>query len=148
MKKISFFLFTLMVVCAGCYKKTQPEIKTVTEQTAGKTRNNGTLASSEVTFTIEGMTCAVGCAATIEKKLANLEGVSAAKVNFESKQAMVTFDPSRLQLQDIAFAVTSAGDGETYQVMNMKEAKEGSASHQCNTAGSGKMCCSGEKKTE
>ena len=36
-------------------------------------------------FSIEGMTCAVGCAKTIEKELSNLEGVEKATVDFDKK---------------------------------------------------------------
>ncbi len=40
-------------------------------------------------FEIEGMTCAMGCAKTIEKELSNLEGVEKATVDFDKKTATV-----------------------------------------------------------
>ncbi len=43
-------------------------------------------------FTIDGMSCAVGCAKTIEKKLAGLDGVQDAKVDFDKKTATVSYD--------------------------------------------------------
>jgi mercuric ion binding protein len=42
--------------------------------------------------TIEGMTCAMGCAKTIEKELTNLDGVQKATVDFDKKTATVVFD--------------------------------------------------------
>jgi copper chaperone CopZ len=38
------------------------------------------------------MTCAVGCAKTIQEDLTQLEGVQKATVDFETKIATVTFD--------------------------------------------------------
>ena len=51
------------------------------------TTNTKEIASVEkletATITISGMSCAVMCANTIEKKLSKLEGVKKAKVDFE-----------------------------------------------------------------
>ena len=38
-------------------------------------------------MTIEGMVCAMGCAAVIEKKLNKTAGITNAKVDFNSKKA-------------------------------------------------------------
>lgn len=50
------------------------------------------LANAETKFGLEGMSCEVGCAARIEDKLNKMEGVSSAKVDFEAKEAWVSFD--------------------------------------------------------
>src|SRR5579884_199012 len=60
-----------------------------------------------VELAIEGMTCA-SCAARIEKRLNQLEGVSAS-VNFASEQAAVAFDPSSVSVDDLIGAVEAAG---------------------------------------
>jgi copper chaperone CopZ len=70
-------------------------------------------------FKIEGMTCAMGCAKTIETKLSKLDGVQKATVNFDNKQATVDFDAAVLTLEKLTKTVEATGDGETYKVSGM-----------------------------
>ena len=72
------------------------------------------------TLKIEGMTCAMGCAKTIESKLSKMNGVQEAKVDFENKLATVNFDAAILNSDKIKQAVESAADGETYKVSEIK----------------------------
>lgn len=67
-------------------------------------------------FKIDGMTCAMGCAKTIEEKLAHMDGVQKAEVDFETKTATVNFDLDKLQKSDLTKAVESCADGKTYKV--------------------------------
>ena len=71
-------------------------------------------------FTIEGMTCAVGCAKTIEKELSNLEGVEKATVDFDKKLATVTFDKTVQNPEKLTKVVQETGDGKTYKTSNVK----------------------------
>jgi mercuric ion binding protein len=71
-------------------------------------------------FTIEGMTCAVGCAATIQEELTALDGVQTAKVDFDKKLATVTFDKTVQNPENLTKIVQATGDGKTYKVSNMK----------------------------
>ena len=71
-------------------------------------------------FKIDGMTCSMGCAKTIETKLTNLEGVQKATVDFDNKQATVEFDATIQNAEKITKAVEATGDGETYKVSEMK----------------------------
>ncbi|MCF6131777.1 heavy-metal-associated domain-containing protein [Flavobacterium wongokense] len=71
-------------------------------------------------FKIDGMTCAMGCAKTIETKLSNLEGVQKATVDFDKKEATVEFDATVLTPEKLTKAVETTGDGETYKVSGMK----------------------------
>jgi Cu+-exporting ATPase len=73
-----------------------------------------------VSFKIEGMTCAMGCAKTIETKLSKLDGVQKATVDFNNKQATVDFDAAVLTPEKLTKTVESTGDGETYKVSQMK----------------------------
>jgi copper chaperone CopZ len=66
------------------------------------------------------MTCAVGCAKTIEKQLSEMDGVQNAKVDFDKKVATVNFDLDKLKSEDLVKAVESTGDGQTYKVSNIK----------------------------
>ena len=71
-------------------------------------------------FTIEGMTCSVGCAKTIEKELSALEGVQKASVDFDKKTATVEFDSDQQTPETLAKIVEAAADGKTYKVSNVK----------------------------
>lgn len=71
-------------------------------------------------FKIEGMTCAMGCAKTIEEKLADMDGVQSAKVDFETKMATVNFDLDKLKSEDLVKAAESCADGKTYKVSEVK----------------------------
>lgn len=78
------------------------------------------IKAETASFHIEGMTCAMGCARTIEKKLSNTEGVQKAAVDFDKKEGTVTFDANKLSKEDIAKSVEATGDGKTYKVSEMK----------------------------
>ena len=71
-------------------------------------------------FTIEGMTCAMGCAKTIEKELSNLDGVEKATVDFDKKTATVVFDKTVQNPDNLTKVVQATGDGKTYKVSNFK----------------------------
>ena len=60
----------------------------------------------------------MGCAKTIEKKLAKMEGVKFAKVDFDKKSAIVKYDEAIVTSSSLENTVTNAGD--TYTVNNMK----------------------------
>jgi P-type Cu+ transporter len=70
---------------------------------------SATAAPESVRLEIEGMTCA-SCAARIEKKLNKLEGVEAS-VNYATEEAAVTFDPARVQLEQLIRTVEAIGYG-------------------------------------
>lgn len=71
-------------------------------------------------FEIEGMTCAMGCAKTIEKELSGLDGVEKAAVDFDKKTATVTFDKTVQNQESLTRIVQETGDGKTYKVSNFK----------------------------
>lgn len=71
-------------------------------------------------FKIEGMTCAMGCAKTIEKKLAGMNGVQKATVDFDKKEATVEFDAAVLTAEKLYTTVEATGDGATYKVVAAK----------------------------
>ena len=96
------------------------------KDTANKTAtgNNETAAKNEVvavvkpetaSFKIDGMTCAIGCAKTIETKLSKMKGVQKATVNFDKKQATVEYDAAILTPEKLKKAIETTGDGETYK---------------------------------
>ena len=71
-------------------------------------------------FSVEGMTCAVGCAKTIQENLTALDGVQKATVDFDTKLATVTFDKTVQTPAKLTTVVEAAADGKTYKVLKMK----------------------------
>lgn len=71
-------------------------------------------------FTIKGMTCAIGCAKTIQEELNGLDGVQTATVDFEKELATVSFDKTVLTPEKLTKVVEAAADGKSYKVSNMK----------------------------
>ena len=61
-----------------------------------------------VTFAIDKMTCAL-CPITVRKAMEQVDGVGEVKVDFDTKKATVTFDPSVATIEAIATASTNAG---------------------------------------
>ncbi len=57
---------------------------------------------------VTGMTCA-NCAATVERVLKKLPGVSAAHVNFANEQAAVSYDPKETPLTQVVEQIRHAG---------------------------------------
>ena len=105
-------LFLALIGCANNNSKTS-EAAQQSEQKA--------LASDqqlqEVTLKIEGMTCAHGCAATIEKNLNNTEGVAKAKVDFDAKTATISFDAHKLSKESLISVIEGSNGGDTYTVV-------------------------------
>ncbi|WP_299121704.1 heavy metal-associated domain-containing protein [uncultured Winogradskyella sp.] len=160
----------LALVISSCKNETQPEVKTVDVEVSKKdvAQNldpNATYAKVE--FGIDGMTCAMGCAKTIEKKMAKMDGVKSAKVDFDKRLAMVEYDEAKVTPESLEETVTKVAD--IYKVKDMKkvidfesnEAKPCKAD--CNKACCANMseaekkeckadckkaCCNGEKKAE
>lgn len=62
----------------------------------------------EAVLEVEGMTCA-SCNVTVQKALTNLDGVKSATVTFEPPQAVVRYDPSKLDPEDLTRATTNVG---------------------------------------
>jgi mercuric ion binding protein len=120
MKIIKNILFVLAITifALNCKNEAKPEVKTVDFEanTEKAIDANATYAKAE--FTIDGMTCAVGCAKTIESKLGKMEGVKSAKVDFDRKLAMVEYNEAKVTPNSLVETVAKVGD--SYTVSNMK----------------------------
>ncbi len=66
--------------------------------------------AQKIVLDIEGMHCA-SCAQSVEKALAQLEGVSSAAVNIATHKATVEHTPEKAQVRDLRRAVEGAGFG-------------------------------------
>jgi len=69
---------------------------------------SGETTPGKIRFAVQGMHCAA-CSQTVEKKLAQLEGVRSARVNFAREKATVDFDPAVIDKERIFEAVRRAG---------------------------------------
>jgi len=134
----------------ACKSETTPEIKTVettseiNTNAAKKLDPNATYAKAE--FGIDGMACAIGCAKKIEKKIAKMDGVKSAKIDFDKKLAMVEYDEAMVTPSTLEEAVAKSGD--TYKVKDMKTVKSFSSEkkHECTPAE--KAACANKTKAE
>ena len=136
----------LALVFVACKNETTPEVKTVDVEVKEAKKEldpNATYAKAE--FNIKGMTCEIGCAKTIEKKLAKMEGVKSAKVDFENELAMVEYDEAKVTTTSLEETVTKTAD--TYTVTNMKTVETFSAKKACDEDCT-KACCKGKTEAE
>lgn len=114
---LSFVL--VLTLFTSCKEEHNPEVKTlpVTETVAKKKVLNPDATYAKAEFNIEGMSCAVGCAAKIEKSFVNMDGIKSAKVDFENEIAQVEYDIDLVNPDKLTERVKKAGD---YSVENMK----------------------------
>lgn len=106
----------------SCKKEEDKNLANIKTETSAPKEHKAIAAENLQTasFEIEGMTCAMGCAKTIEKELSNLEGVEKATVDFDKKLATVTFDKTIQNQENLTKVVQATGDGKTYKVSNTK----------------------------
>ena len=121
--KTIHILFTTAILSLGvasCKNDMKSEESPVAaiETTEVTETSTEAIATTKSEFTIEGMTCAMGCAKRIENKLAEMEGVTSAKVDFDNKLAMVEYDHEKVTSESLIEMVKSAG--EVYTVTEMK----------------------------
>ena len=120
MKKLNkIALFAVFALAFINCKNETPEAKEVTPMETSK----DTIAVADLKTTslsIEGMSCQVMCANTIETKLSESEGVQEAKVDFENKLATISFDATKQSPESLAKIVEAVAGGDTYTVSNIK----------------------------
>jgi Cu+-exporting ATPase len=65
-------------------------------------------AIKEVSFLVEGMTCA-NCANTVEKTLSNIPGIERVNVNIATDKAHVKFNSNQIRISDMKKAISDVG---------------------------------------
>ena len=65
-------------------------------------------APQTVTLAVPGMTCAA-CPITVKRALSKVEGVTKTEVNFEKREAIVTFDNAKTTAEALTEATKNAG---------------------------------------
>jgi copper chaperone CopZ len=117
----SFLIISLSSLLLLSCKKAETSQTIIASEIASKPNSKTAAAKPAMaTFTIEGMTCEIGCAKTIQEQLASMDGVQNATVDFDKKFATVEFDASKQTPELLLKAVQETGDGKTYVVSNMK----------------------------
>lgn len=172
-KNISLFAVAAMlfVSCKNTASEAPAEGESETPAIENTTTGEETAANLETTtFKIDGMTCPQGCAAVIENKLAGLDGVQEAKVDFDNKTATISFDAGKQTPETIVETVEHIADG-AYKVSDVrnsgdkaelykadqepekkkdakaaKKAKKAKTEKSCDKKDGKKGCCSGAGK--
>lgn len=117
-KNIGLALFVALSF-ASC-KQENKEV--APEETKKEVVSEADLAKMQTaSFTIDGMTCAMGCAKTIENKLAAQEGVGQAVVDFDTKIATVKFDAEKQSLESLTKTIEAVAGGDSYKVTESKK---------------------------
>ena len=126
MNMIKKLLLTVVVLVfsLACKNNAAPEIKTIETNSADLAtfKVDPNVIYTKAEFSIDGMTCEIGCAKSIEKKMAKLDGVKFAKVDFEKKLAMVEYDQAKVSPKTLEETVAKVG--EVYKVKDMKTVEE------------------------
>ncbi|OIQ27748.1 MAG: heavy metal transporter [Bacteroidetes bacterium MedPE-SWsnd-G2] len=145
--KSLFAIAIFSVALVSCKNETAPEVKTVametTKEISTEVNENAVLAKAQ--FNIDGMTCEVGCAKTIEKKIAKMDGVKSAKVDFGKKLAMVEFDEAKVTTTSLEETVTKVS--KMYVVSNMAKVEDFSTTKACK-GNCEKACCKDKTEAE
>lgn len=114
--KIQKFIFSVVVACivlVSC----KNEVKTETPVIAKGVK------VEQIAMNISGMTCEIGCAKTIQSKLAKKEGVIDAKVIFTDSIATVKFDANKTNKVDLLAFVHGIAGGDLYKASENIEHK-------------------------
>ncbi|NLP57819.1 heavy-metal-associated domain-containing protein [Lutibacter sp. B1] len=116
MKKLTLLFFSIffLISCNEAKKEASPENQ--------KEKKEDIVANyKSVEVDIEGMTCEIGCARTIESKLSKVDGISYSKVSFEDKKGQFTYDANKLSKDDIANKIGEIAGGDLYSVTKTVE---------------------------
>lgn len=127
--KTLFSLAVAGLLFVGCKDSaTSNEAAIVTDAEA--TTETPLMASGTIetaSFDISGMTCAMGCAKTIEENLSKVDGVQKATVDFDTKTATVEYDNGKQTPEKLVEVVEKSADGKTYKVENVKSSADKAA---------------------
>ncbi|MCG2610905.1 cation transporter [Flavobacterium sp. SM15] len=118
--KSLFVLAVAGITFTSCKKEEKTTETTTTTEVPAPKKEIAAENLQTASFEIEGMTCAMGCAATIEKKLTETQGVKEAEVDFETKTATIAFDKTVNNQESLTKIVEAVADGKTYKVTHFK----------------------------
>jgi len=112
MKNIFPLLLAVVLFTACKNSNTQTTVDKTT------TAKAGFAVTEKAELAISGMTCAVGCAGTIQKNLAKVDGVQSVTVDFDNRLAFVEYDATKLGISDLENTVHNTSN--SYKVLDSK----------------------------
>jgi periplasmic mercuric ion binding protein len=121
MKKINILLLLFLALsltyCAQKSEETTTEnTEIVLEEKPEASYSEEIIQSEEnktiANISIEGMSCAMGCAGLIQKKVAALEGVNEIIVDFEGQSATIDFDETKITHKEFVSLINTLAEGE------------------------------------
>lgn len=116
MKKIVF-----LIAVITCFISCNQQHNTSANKTESSKKLTMTPVFETYEMDIEGMTCEIGCARTIESKLSKTKGVSYSKVDFESKKGTFTIDTTLINEQKVKEKIAGIAGGDLYSVVKSKK---------------------------
>ena len=116
-----FILLFVVLVFTSC--KNKVEDQSINDNNSVKSEKLAVADVKKVSLNIEGMTCEIGCARTIQSKLSKTEGIKFAKVNFEKKNGIVEFDANKVSEKEIVSVVEQIAGGDLYKVTDVQRAE-------------------------
>lgn len=114
-EKILFAVALSLLVLTGCKTEAKKSDETKTQV------EGATVKTEKVALKVSGMSCAIGCAKTIESKLAKKEGVIKAQVIFKDSIANIEYDPQITNKQNLIEFIGGVADGKTYKACESKQ---------------------------
>ena len=123
MKNNLLLIALLVVVMVFTSCKNKVENQNINDNNSVKSEQLAVADVKKVSLNIEGMTCEIGCARTIQSKLSKTEGVKFAKVNFEEKKGIVEFDANKVSEKEIVSVVEQIAGGDLYKVTDVERAE-------------------------
>ena len=116
MRSINSIIFLLIIFISISSCKESADKKESKIDNAVKKEQLATADLRKVSLNIEGMTCEIGCARTIQSKLSKTEGVKFAEVNFAEENGIVEYDANLISENQIVEVVEKIAGGDLYKV--------------------------------
>ena len=121
--KNNLLLITLLIVLVFTSCKNKVENENLNDSNSVKSEKLAEMDVRKIALNIEGMTCEIGCARTIQSKLSKTEGVKFAEINFEKKNGIVEYDANKLSEKEIVSVVEQIAGGDLYTVTGVDKAE-------------------------
>ncbi|WP_271407043.1 cation transporter [Tenacibaculum soleae] len=124
-QKIIFALTFISFLAVGC----KTEVKK--EETSKEVKTEVAANTKELSLSISGMTCEIGCAKKIASDLSKKEGVLKANVVFNDSIATIKYDSNVTNKADLIAFVEGIGSGDMYKASETSK-KSSTAKKECN----------------
>ena len=119
MKK-NIYMFLILFIAISCNEVKKDT--TIKDAEIEKPEIAASYKSIEVD--IEGMTCEIGCARTIQSKLSKVNGVTYSKVNFETNKGQFTYNENEINKDEIINKINGIAGGDLYKVTKTTDIEE------------------------